>query len=117
MSEKLCSYVLWDSKPGFVLNFFLIFCQNNDFCSYKIVLLKPILKTSKNHTDHTCPIIFNFYFFIFTLLFSCFTLVELALIFTALGWRVMLLPMQILSKNFDFEAYNLLNEQKNKYDR
>ena len=33
-------YVLRDSKPGFVLNLFLIFYQNQGICSYKIALIK-----------------------------------------------------------------------------
>ena len=39
--DTLSSYVLWDSKPGFVLDlFFLFFFQNQDFWFYEFVLIK-----------------------------------------------------------------------------
>ena len=33
--NTISSYVLWDSKPDFVLRLFLILYQNQDCCSYK----------------------------------------------------------------------------------
>ena len=40
--ETLCSYITWDSKPGFILSlfFFFFFFQNQGFFSYKFVLIK-----------------------------------------------------------------------------
>ena len=42
LASTFCSYILWDSKPGFVLRLFLFFFffQNEGFCSYKIVFIK-----------------------------------------------------------------------------
>ena len=42
-------FVLQDSKPGFILSLFLFFYQNQDFCSYKIVLIKKECKNINNN--------------------------------------------------------------------
>ena len=40
--NKALSRLAFQQKPGFVLSLFLIFCQNQSFCSYKIVLIKKV---------------------------------------------------------------------------
>ena len=42
ISNKALSRLAFQQKPGFALSLFLIFCQNQSFCSYKIVLIKKV---------------------------------------------------------------------------